>query len=187
MRPDVSRLLQAVEEGDSPRSSELFPLVYGELRRLAQKHLAAEAAGHTLQATALVHDAFIRLLGPDGVDAEWSGRAHFFGAVAESMRRILIDHARGKKTQKRGGDVVRVTFDDTVVSREFDPDEFLGFDDALNKLEQSDPRKAEIVRLRFYAGLTTRQVAGVMGLPRSTVSDQWVIARAWLLRELFDR
>jgi RNA polymerase sigma factor (TIGR02999 family) len=177
----VTQLLDAAAAGDPRAAAELLPVVYDELRRLAAARLAAEPAGHTLVPTALVHEAYLRLVGGDP-HRQWDGRGHFFAAAAEAMRRILIDHARGKKTAKRGGDHRRA---------DLDPDRFptpsddagldlLALDEALSRLEAKDRRKAELVKLRYFAGLTVEQAAGVLGVSVSTADNDWVYARCWL-------
>lgn len=172
---------------DPNGASELLPLLYDELRRLAEVRLAGERPGQTLQATALVHEAYMRLLGPDPDDpATWDGRGHFFAAAAEAMRRILIDRARARGTLKRGGSARRLRLDAADVSIDEVPAEILDLDEALQRLHTEDPPKAELVRLRFYAGLTLRQAADVLGISPSTADRYWSYARAWLYSELSD-
>jgi RNA polymerase sigma factor (TIGR02999 family) len=180
----ASRILQAIEQGDPHAAEQLLPLVYEELRRLAAQKLAQEKPGQTLQATALVHEAYIRL-----VDAEkaqhWDSRGHFFSAAAEAMRRILIERARQKKSLREGGDRQRVELDaaaPTVLPMACD--DVLALDEALQKLEQKDPRKAQLVKLRFFAGLTTAQAAESLGVSTSTAENDWTYARCWLRLEM---
>lgn len=182
---DVTRLLRAVERGDKKASEELLPLVYEELRRLAKSKLTGERAGQTLQATDLVHEAFDRLVGAEGVDdPKWNGVGHFFGAAAEAMRRILIDRARAKATAKRGGDHQRVELEGFEHPAEKRPERLLQLEEALIEFEKVDPEKAQIVKLRFFAGLTGRQTAEALGVSTATVDRHWAFARAWLKAEM---
>jgi RNA polymerase sigma factor (TIGR02999 family) len=160
----------------------LFPLVYGELRALARVHLRHERPDHTLQPTALVHEAYLRLLG--GQDPPWNDRAHFFHAAAEAMRRILIEHARKRGRIKRGGDRVRVRISGVHLGTEQDPDEILALDEAIRRLEEQDPRIADLVRLRFFAGLSVEETAKVLEVSARTVKREWSFARAWLYNAL---
>ena len=180
---DVTRILNAIEQGDDAATSQLLPLLYDELRRLAAHKLSQETPGQTLQATALVHEAYIRLVGD--ASASWENRHHFFGAAAEAMRRILIENARRKKSQKRGGGHQRVDIDkaDVPVDVE-DSDDLLALDDALNRLAQSDPVKAELVKLRFFSGLNIDQAADILGISRTSAIRHWSFARIWLLRDI---
>ena len=180
---DVTRILSAVEQGDPPAAEQLLPLVYDELRKLAAVRLAQERPGQTLQATALVHDANLRLIGCD-VAQHWNSRGHFFAAAAEAMRRILIDKARKKQRLKRGCDFQRVDLDAVDVSIEEPPDDLVALDDALVKLAQTHPDKAALVKLRYFAGLTIDETAGVLGISPSTVDRHWTYARAWLYRQV---
>jgi RNA polymerase sigma factor (TIGR02999 family) len=185
MDPNVTRILNAVEEGDTRASEELLPLVYDELRRLADMRLASEKHGQTLQATALVHEAYLRLLGPDDrVEQRWDGRGHFFAAAANAMRRILIDRARSKKAIKRGGGLARLTLDPEAMALDDVPAEVVDLDVALQKLALESPQKAELVHLRFFAGLTLAQAASILGISTATADRHWAYARAWLFREL---
>jgi RNA polymerase sigma factor (TIGR02999 family) len=182
---DVTRILSAVEHGDPTAAEQLLPLVYDELRRLAAQRLAQEKPGQTLQATALVHEAYLRLVGPQ--DPGWNGRGHFFAAAAEAMRRILIDRARHKQTRKAGGGRRRLDLDNIEPAlEEGDGDRLLALDEALGKLEAEDPRKAELVKLRFFAGLTAEQAAAALGVSTSTAEKDWAYARSWL-RVAIDR
>ena len=182
---EIARILQAIDGGDVGASKVLLPLVYDELRRLAARMMAREADGHTLQATALVHEAYLRLIGPDdAAGRRWDSHGHFFAAAAEAMRRILIDQARAKGAQKRGGNLSRLQLDqDPVASGEF-PAELLDLDAALTKLASEDPQKAELVNLRFFAGLTLEQAASVLGISPATADRHWSYARAWLYDEM---
>jgi len=177
---DVTRLLTDVSEGRAPAES-LLPLVYRALHDLAARRLAGEAAGHTLQPTALVHEAYLRLA---GADRDWNGHRHFLAAAARAMRQILVDHARGKRAVKRGGDRRQIPLDAVAAAIEPPDDHVLEVDGALTRLEASDPRKAAIVNLRYFAGLTVAQTADVLDLSVGTVEREWRYIRAWLLREL---
>jgi len=179
---EVTRILSALEQGDTRAADRLLPLVYQELRRLAAQRLAREAPGQTLQATALVHEAYLRLVGTE--DRDWSNRGHFFGAAAEAMRRILIEAARRKKSLKRGGDRRRVDLDAADLAVEGRSDDLLALDRALGKLGEVDPAAAELVKLRYFGGLTLEQVAQIRGVSRRTVVNHWAYARAWLHREV---
>ncbi len=181
---DVTRILNAIERGDAKATDELLPLVYEELRVLAAQKLSHERPGHTLQATALVHEAYLRLVGDE--TCTWENRGHFFAAAAEAMRRILIEHARRRKTCKRGGDRQQVDLSELVLSDENGKaiDEILVLDEALKKLESKDKLKADLVKLRFYAGLTLEQSARSLRLSLTAAKAQWAYARAWLLREI---
>jgi len=177
---DVTRILSAIEQGDSHAASQLLPLVYDELRRLAAQRLAGEGPGHTLQPTALVHEAYLKLVGSDP-RRPWNGRVHFFAAAAEAMRRILIDHARRKHRVRRGGAMKRVELDDVgMVAESGGADQLLALDAALTRLAAADPRRAELVRLRYFAGLTLEQAAELLGISRATADRHWAFARAWL-------
>ncbi|HEY7089521.1 MAG TPA: ECF-type sigma factor [Tepidisphaeraceae bacterium] len=178
---EVTRLIEAMGRGDIGAAEKLLPLVYDELRSLARAHMGHERAGHTLQATALVHEAYLRLI--DGEPAHWDGRRHFFGAAAEAMRRILIDHAREKNTEKRGGQRARVDLEDAlpaISSPCDDVDDLLALDDALDKLTAQDPAIAELVKLSFFAGLSLEESAAALGISRATAYRHWAFARAWL-------
>jgi RNA polymerase sigma factor (TIGR02999 family) len=184
---EISDVLKAAGEGDVLAGEKLFPLVYGELRSLAARRLAREAPGHTLQPTALVHEAYLRLVKrepTEGAEHPWQGRRHFFTAAAESMRRILVDRARARKSLKRGGGFRRIDIQEVDVADEERPEELLALDDALAKLEQADPVKAELVKMRFFGGLTGEQAALALGVSASTADNYWAYARAWLRVEL---
>jgi RNA polymerase sigma factor (TIGR02999 family) len=183
---DVTRILSAIEQGDPQAADQLLPLVYDELRKLAAERIAQEKPGQTLQATALVHEAYLRLVGGDQTQ-DWDGRRHFFAAAAEAMRRILIDRARHKQTRKAGGGRHRLDLDDIEPAlQEQNGDRLLALDEALRQLEAEDPRKAELVKLRFFAGLTAEQAAAALGVSLSTAEKDWAYARSWL-RVAIDR
>lgn len=185
---DVTRILSAIEKGDSGAAAELLPLVYAELRRLAAQKLAQEKPGQTLDATALVHEAYLRLV-PEGHaggigQQRWDGRAHFFAAAAESMRRILIEAARRKGRLKRGGNRVRVELDDVALAEGPDEDDLLALDEALAKLKAADADAAQLVQLRYFAGLSIRESADVLGIAPRTADRLWTYARAFIHNEL---
>jgi RNA polymerase sigma factor (TIGR02999 family) len=177
--PDVTRLLDAAAAGDPKAAADLLPLVYHELRRLAAAQMAAEKPGQTLQATALVHDAYLRLVGPDP-GQPWNGRGHFFAAAAEAMRRILVEAARRKKREKHGGDRRRVDLGDVTADPDGRSEELLALDEALESLAREDPAKAELVKLRYFAGLTLEEAAACQGVSPATAKRRWAVARAWL-------
>ena len=181
----ISLILQRVSAGETPAAAELLPLVYEELRQLAAARMGQEPIEHTLQPTALVHEAYLRLIGsqPEG----WQNRGHFFGAAAEAMRRILIDHARQRGRIKRGGDLERMPLADPLDSAGDDPDELLALDEVLSEFEQLMPEKAALVKLRYFAGLDEATAAESLGISRATASRWWVYARAWLFDRLKDR
>ncbi len=181
---DVTRILNAIERGEAKATDELLPLVYEELRLLAAQKLSHEPPGQTLQATALVHEAYIRLVGDES--QSWNSRGHFFAAAAEAMRRILVENARRKNRLKRGGDRQRVLLDDAALSLEtrISPDELLDLDEALSRLARQDETKASLVKLRCFAGLTGEQAAKALGISSSTADEHWAYARAWLRLEL---
>jgi RNA polymerase sigma factor (TIGR02999 family) len=182
---EVTQILNAIENGDPDAAVELLPLVYAELRSLAAVRMAAEPAGHTLQPTALVHEAYLRLT--CGEDAPgWDGRGHFFAAAAEAMRRILIDRARHKATAKRGGDRVRVDLNEVIVSDDGREAELLALDDALTEFEGHDPQAARLVKLRYFAGLSHQEAADALGIGRRAADRLWALARAWLYQRLTD-
>jgi RNA polymerase sigma factor (TIGR02999 family) len=176
---DVTRLIDAAGAGDPTAAAELLPLVYDELRTLAAARLADEKPGHTLQPTALVHEAYVRLVG-GGQAVEWDGRGHFFAAAAEAMRRILIEAARRKQSLKRGGGRRRLDLADVDPATGGPDFDLLALDDALGRLERKDPRKAALVKLRFFAGLTVEQAARALGVAPSTADEDWAYARSWL-------
>jgi RNA polymerase sigma factor (TIGR02999 family) len=184
---DVTRILSAIEQGDPSAAEQLLPLVYDELRQLAAQKLAHEQPGQTLQATALVHEAYFRLVG-DGQPRDWNSRGHFFAAAAEAMRRILIDNARRKGRQKRGGARrQRVDLDSQDLVSQTTPDELLLLDDALAALTAEEPEAGQLVKLRYFAGLSIEQAAEALGLSRTTAYEHWAYARVWLHAELYGR
>jgi RNA polymerase sigma factor (TIGR02999 family) len=182
---DLTHLLNAVEHGDAHAAAELLPLVYDELRRLAKQKLAREAPGQTLDATALVHEAYLRLVGK-GPEPHWDNRRHFFAAAAEAMRRILIENARRKRGPKRGGDRQRVDADPDLLPADAPSVDLLALDEALDKLARQAPARAELVKLRFFAGLTMPEAARVLGISLATAERHWTYARTWLYAELSD-
>jgi RNA polymerase sigma factor (TIGR02999 family) len=179
---DITRILSATE-GDPHAAEQLLPLVYEELRKLATQKLAQEKPGQTLQATALVHEAYLRLVGPD-LDRHWSGRGHFFAAAAEAMRRILIENARRKKADKRGGRRARVSLDRVDAVTVAPPDELLALDESLERLGRHDPVAGQLVKLRYYAGLSLEQAAEALGVSSATAYRHWTFGRAWLHGQL---
>jgi len=179
---DVTQILSAIEAGDPNAAAELLPLFYDELRKLAAARLAEEKPGQTLQATALVHEAYLRLVG-GSQPQDWSGRGHFFAAAAEAMRRILVEAARRKKTLKRGGERARVELEEVAAS-EGRFDELLAVSDALTDLERADHRKAALVKLRYFTGLTLEEAARALGMSRATADRHWGYAKAWLYRRI---
>ena len=189
---EVTRILQAIESGEQAAGDELLPLVYDELRRLAAQKLRKESPGQTLQPTALVHEAYIRLVGSDleGRDGgssdsrRWQGRGHFFAAAAEAMRRLLINRARDKARLKRGGSSRRVKLDAEALTADPPPEDLLALDEALEKLGGKDETSARLVELRFFAGLSIEEAARVLDIPRRTTYRRWAFARAWLYREM---
>lgn len=188
MRADVTQILSDIDRGDPRASEALLPLVYDELRRLAGSRLAREQPGQTLQATALVHEAYLRLLGPDEQQpAEWDGRGHFFAAAAEAMRRILIEHARARVRLKRGGpkrDRRRLPLSVIDLADQDNSEEILSLDAAFRRLVDQSPEFADVVRLRFFGGLSVDQTAKALGVSPATVKRRWTWARAWLYRDL---
>lgn len=178
----VTRLLQAAASGDSGAADDLFPLIYEQLLALARSHMRQESPNHTLQATALVHEAYLRLVGSNPLS--WTSRAEFFHASANAMRRILIDHARRRGRVKRGGERKREPLDAVDLAVTSDPDEVMAIDAAVTRLAAQDQRAADIVQLRFYAGLSVEDTAKALGLSERTVKREWAFARAWLYQEL---
>ena len=181
---DVTRILSQIESGDPSAAEQLLPLVYDELRKLAAAKLAHEKPGQTLQATALVHDAYLRLVGDGEREQSWDNRGHFFAAAAEAMRRILIDQARQKLSDRRGGGWQRCELSDADRVTLPISDELLDLDDALTRLSTVDPQAAELVKLRVFAGLTVEEAAAIQGVSTRTAKRNWAYARAWLGREL---
>jgi RNA polymerase sigma-70 factor, ECF subfamily len=182
---DVTVLLSALTRGDDGAASRLIPVVYQELRKLAGAYMRREREDHTLQATALVHEAYLKLVEQRSVD--WQSRAHFFGVAAQLMRRILIDHARGHGRQKRGGEQKKVSLDEALIFSEKQKDELLAVDDSLNQLAKLDPRQARIVEMRFFGGLSVEETAEVLGVSPKTVKRDWSVAKAWLYADLKER
>jgi RNA polymerase sigma factor (TIGR02999 family) len=180
---DVTRILNAIEQGNTGAADQLLPLVYEELRLLAAQKLSQERPGQTLQATALVHEAYIRLVGQE--ERNWDNRRHFFAAAAEAMRRILVDNARQKKSLKRGGHRQRVGLDESVLpDYSARPDDLLALDEALERFSAQDKVKADLVKLRYFAGMTIEQTSEVLGISTATAKRYWTYARAWLIREV---
>jgi RNA polymerase sigma factor (TIGR02999 family) len=175
---DLTLLLSQIESGDSVAAEQLLPLVYGELRKLASIRLAQERPGQTLQATALVHEAYLRLIGPS--QKGFDGRGHFFASAAEAMRRILVEKSRQRGRIKRGGDWKRIELDQVDMAVEVSGDEILAVDEALTRLEAEDPLAAQLVKLRFFAGFSLTEAAAVLGISRTSAYEQWAYARAWL-------
>ena len=180
---EVTRIINRVQQGDPQAAAELLPLVYDELRQIAAAKMAHEMAGHTLQPTALVHEAWLRLAGADG-EAQFQNRAHFFGAAAEAMRRILIDRARRKQAVRHGGDQQRVDLEAIEIAAPAEDEELLAVNEALDRFATVDARKAELVKLRYFAGLTTEEAAQVLGISEPTAKRWWAYARAWLFSEV---
>jgi RNA polymerase sigma factor (TIGR02999 family) len=186
---EVTRILSAIEQGDRHAASQLLPLVYEELRKLAAVKLAQEKPGQTLQATALVHEAYLRLVAKPGgecggAEAYWNSRAHFFGAAAEAMRRILVDQARRKQADKHGGGRLRVDLPEDLAAPEAASDDLVGLDEALSRLENHDPDAARLVKLRYFAGLSHQDAAEALGISRGAADRLWALGRAWLFRQL---
>jgi RNA polymerase sigma factor (TIGR02999 family) len=182
VRSDVTQILNAIVRGDPHAASQLLPLVYDELRRLAAQKLRAEAPGQTLQATALVHEAYLRLVGEG--EQPWDSRGHFFAAAAEAMRRILVENVRRKRSLKRGGDWIRKEFDEMQLAAPEPDEDLLALDEALNRLAVRDPVKAELVKLRYFAGMTIEEAAVVLGVSSATAKRYWTWARIWLYQQI---
>lgn len=179
---EVTRILNAIGDGDRESTDTLLPIVYDELRRLAAHQLAAELPGQTLQPTALVHDAYLGLVGKE--DPRWENRGHFFAAAAEAMRRILVDRARSRGRLRHGGGRRRVDLDKVDLAVDAPAEELLALDEALSKLEREDLDKAQLVKLRFFGGLTSQQAAEALGVSKATADRHWAFARAWLFHEI---
>ncbi len=179
---DATRILEAARQGDPKAADELLPLVYEELRRLAAHKMANEAPGHTLQPTALVHEAWLRMVGQQ--NPSWNGRAHFFGAAAEAMRRILIENARRKRAARHGGGQAKLDINEIEVAAPGPEDELLGVSEALEKFAVRDKQKAELIKLRYFIGLTTEEAAEVLGISVPTADRWWKFSRAWLFAEI---
>lgn len=182
VREDVTQVLEQLAEGDKRAADKLLPLVYDEFRALARHYLAQERANHTLQPTALVHEAYMKLVDQTRVD--WQGKSHFFAVAAQAMRRILVDHARSRQRDKRGGGRARVVLDEAVALSPQKDEDVLALDEALEKLSGLDPRQAKVVELRFFGGMNVEEVAQALGVSKRTVEGDWTFARAWLSREL---
>jgi RNA polymerase sigma factor (TIGR02999 family) len=180
---DVTRILSAIEHGDPQSSEELLPLVYRELRRLAKQRLARESPGQTLQATALVHEAYLRLVDGEATHG-WNSRGHFFAAAAEAMRRILVENARRKRAEKNGGQFERRDLDEVEIAAPALSEDVFAIDEALAKLEAEDPVKAQLVKLRYFAGLTEEDAASLLGISSTSAQRYWRYAKVWLLVEL---
>ncbi|HTS17885.1 MAG TPA: sigma-70 family RNA polymerase sigma factor [Verrucomicrobiae bacterium] len=178
----VTLILERVQRGDATAAEELLPLVYSELRRLAAQRMANEKPGQTLQPTALVHEAWLRLVGMK--ESKWNGRAHFFGAAAEAMRRILIESAKRKRAQRHGGGQVKLNIDDVEISTLATADELLAVSEALEKFAARDPQKAELVKLRYFVGLNFDEAAEMLGISVPTANRWWAYSRAWLYEEI---
>jgi RNA polymerase sigma factor (TIGR02999 family) len=179
----VTRILRAIENGDPHAAGQLLPLVYDELRKLAAQKLACERSGQTLDATALVHEAYLRLVG-DGAEQQWDNRVHFFAAAAEAMRRILVENARRKKRIRHGGGLHQVELNDDLPAQDEPSSDLLAVDEALEQLAAADPQAAQLVKLHFFAGFTIEEVAGLLGISARTAYRDWAFARAWLFRRL---
>ena len=182
LQHEVTQILHEWSDGDADAPARLMPLVYNELRRQARNYLAKERGSHTLQPTALVHEAYLRLVNQTRIS--WQNRAHFFGIAANMMRRVLVDHARAHASEKRGGAAVRLSIEDIQIPLEQRASDLIALDDALEKLAQFDDRKAKIVELRFFGGLTDEEIAEVLNVSSRTVLREWKTARLWLYREL---
>ena len=180
-------MLDAAERGEPDAASKLLPLVYDELRRLAARKLARESPDHTLEATALVHEAYVRLVGPAGERRRWAGRRHFFAVAADAMRRILVDEARRRRSHKRGGGAAHVTIDNFEPAARQPTTDLLALNEALDKLAAADPAAAELVKLRYFGGLTLPEVAEALALSPRTADRLWAYARAWLRQEISGR
>ena len=180
---DVTRILSAIEQGQTHAADALLPLVYEELRRLAQKKMAGESPGQTISATALVHDAYLRLVTPEH-QQRWESRGHFYASAAEAMRRILVERARQKETRKRGGGLARIEFEEGLLPTRDRSQDLLALDEALDELERHDEEAAKLVKLRYFAGLSHQQAAQSMGISRRSADRLWALARAWLFQQL---
>ena len=180
---EVTQILSAIEQGNPHAAEQLLPLVYDELRKLASQKLAQEKPGQTLQATALVHEAYLRLVDVEK-EQHWSGRGHFFAAAAEAMRRILVDQARRKQADKHGGGRLHVALSEDLAAPMDASDDLVALDEALDRLQRHDPDAARLVKLRYFAGLSHQDAAGALGLSRGAADRLWALARAWLFREL---
>jgi RNA polymerase sigma factor (TIGR02999 family) len=182
---DVTKLLLAWNKGDRGALDLLMPIVYDELRRLARRYMRSESPGHTLQATALVNDAYIRLV--DQTRVNWQNRAQFFGVAAQIIRRVLVDHARARHRLKRGGDALKVELDEGNIATGRAGMDIVALDDVLNRLANMDPRKCQIIELRFFGGLSIEETAGALNISPATVKREWAFARSWLYKEMTSR
>ncbi len=180
--PPISQLLQRWSQGDRAALDELTPLVYDELHRIAHRYIAQQSPGHTLQTTALLHEAYLRMAGQE--EKQWENRAHFFGVAAQAMRHILVDYARGQLREKRGGGAQRISLDDGLAIGTEQSGEIIALHDALTELAKLDERQSKIVELRFFGGLTEPEIAAILQVSQRTVSSNWRLARAWLLQQL---
>ena len=181
---EVTRIIQLIDSGDLNASHELLPVIYEELRRLAKWRLTSESPGQAIQTTALVHEAWLRLAGNEKND--WDSRRHFFGAAAEAMRRILIDQARRKQRIKHGGNHQRINVPDSCLASPCEASNLLDLDEALQRLEDRHPEKAQLIKLRFFAGMELNEIAKLMNISRATASRHWTFGRSWLFKELHD-
>lgn len=179
---ELTQALLTAGDGDPKAAQRLLPLVYDRLRDLAESYLARESSGHTLQATALVHEAWLKLVNQDRVD--WQGRTHFFAVGAQTMRRILVDHARGKRRLKRGSGQPKIALDEELTLSPRNDEDLILLDDVLNKLEETNPRRVRIIEMRFFAGMSMEEVAAELGIAKRTAEKEWTLVRAWLRREL---
>jgi RNA polymerase sigma factor (TIGR02999 family) len=179
---DVTRILNAIEGGDAEAADRLFPVVYNELRQLAARKMSREAPGQTLQATALVHEVYLRLVGADG--QKWSSRTHFFATAAEAMRRILVENMRRKHSLKRGGKRRKTELDEAILTFDGPSEDIIALDEALTRLGEPEPATVELVQLRYFAGLTLGQAAELLGMSRRTATRNWTFARAWLYKQI---
>lgn len=179
---DLTRILNSISDGDGERADQILPLVYSELRRLAKYKMAHEPAGHTLQATALVHEAWLRLIGPQ--EPKWNGRVHFFSAAAEAMRRILVERARRKLAQKHGGGQARIDIDAVEIPEDQSPEKLLCVHEALDELAADAPLQAEVVKLRFFVGMSHAEIAVALGISEKTSKRYWAHAKAWLSQKI---
>ncbi len=179
---EITHILSAIEQGSSSASEELLPLVYRELRRMAAHRMSAEPAGHTLQPTELVHEAWLKLV--DSPSQSWQNRAHFFGAAAEAMRRILIARARRKHAQRRGAGAVHLDVDELEIAARIPEERLIALDEALNRFAAYEPKQAELVKLRYFAGLKIEEAAEILGISKATAKRWWAYARAWLFDEI---